>query len=306
VSAPHPPGSLILANAALLGAAFSWGSFYGVAEELLRTWDPYSLSIVRLVLASVILSVVLRLSEGPRAFSSRLPWRHLFLLGGVGIGTFALLLSLGIQYSGAISSALVFTSSPIVAAFLARILIGHRLRWFVIAGAALAVAGGAIVSLRDGQIELKGGEVLLLVAIFLFNWYSLKIPDWLRGFSKLSMTTLTIVTGAIVATVIYGIGVTIGLIEPRASFTPRSVALVLYMAVTSLCLAILFWNYGVARLGVPVSAMYANLSSVFAVLVSIAFGVAPDANQIIGGILIFCGVLAAQGGSLLARRRAVV
>jgi drug/metabolite transporter (DMT)-like permease len=306
VTGGQPSGGLLLANAALLGAAFSWGSFYSVAEELLRSWDPYSLSIARLSLASVILSFVLCVREGPRAFSPRLPWGRLFLLGGIGIGTFSLLLSLGIRYSGAISSALVFTTTPLVAALLARILSGHRLRWFVVVGAVLAVAGGAVVSLKGGQIEFKGGEIILLVAIVLFNWYSLKLPEWLMGHSHLSMTVLTIITGAIVAIGIYGGGVGLGLFEPSASFTPRSIAFLLYITLTSLCLAILFWNYGVARLGVSVAAMYTNLSSVFAVLVSLAFGVAPEVNQIIGGVLILCGVLSAQLGSLLARGRAVV
>lgn len=306
MNAGRPSGRLLLANAALLGAAFSWGSFYSVAEELLHTWDPFSLSIARLSLASIILSFVLWMREGPRAFAPGLPWGRLFLLGGIGIGTFSLLLSLGVLYSGAIASALVFTTSPLVAAFLARILSGHRLRWFVVVGAVLAVAGGVIVSIKSGRIEFKGGEIILLVAIVLFNWYSLKLPEWLTGHSHLSMTVLTIVTGTIVATGLYGGGIGLGLIAPSASFTPRSIVFLFYITITSLCLAILFWNYGVARLGVPAAAMYTNLSSVFAFLVSFAFGVVPEANQILGGLLILAGVLSAQIGNRLARGHAVV
>lgn len=60
-------------------------------------------------------------------------------------------------------------------------------------------------------------------------------------------------------------------------------------------LAILFWNFGVSHVGVPVATLYTSLAPVFSVAVAAAFfGSTVTLQQIAGGMLILAGVVRMQ------------
>src|SRR3546814_2970982 len=59
--------------------------------------------------------------------------------------------------------------------------------------------------------------------------------------------------------------------------------------------AILFWNFGVSHVGVPVATLYTSLAPVFSVLVaSLFFGSHVTLQQVAGGMLILAGVVRMQ------------
>src|SRR5690606_30697383 len=59
--------------------------------------------------------------------------------------------------------------------------------------------------------------------------------------------------------------------------------------------AILFWNYGVSHIGVPVATLYTSMAPVFAVMVAaLFFDASVTLQQVAGGALILAGVLRMQ------------
>ncbi len=285
---------LVLANAALTGAIFLWGSFYSVVEELLHTWDIFSVTAGRLLLGSAILSAALLLREGPRAFSPALPWGRIVLLGGVGFGLFCTFITIGIGNAGTITSAFIATTTPIVTAFMARLVLRQRLRRETLIGAALALVGGVLVAVKGGALEFHGGEVFVFAAAVCFAWYSIMVPRWMAGHSQLSIAALTVGVGAAFTVLFWALAMAFGATAFRYDFSPRSIALLVYVAVASVCLAVMFWNYGVVRLGAPLASIYSNLAPVFAALVAVVFGIYPTTMQLLGGAIILAGVVIAQ------------
>jgi drug/metabolite transporter (DMT)-like permease len=80
-------------------------------------------------------------------------------------------------------------------------------------------------------------------------------------------------------------------------------ALLAYLAATSVCLAVILWNYGTKRIRVEVASMYSNLCPVFTVLTSIAFGVYPTSAHLLGGMLILSAIVWAQGSRGVSQPR---
>lgn len=294
MDAPVPPGLRLAANASLAGAVLLWSSFYGVMEELVRGWDVFSLTVFRLVLGSAILCGMLLLREGRGAFLRPLPWLRIAALGGIGFGLFCIFITLGILYAGAIASAFVFTTSPIVTAFVARVAVGQRLGPGTLVGAALALMGGALVALKDGAVEIRGGEIFILACVTCFAWYSIMLPRWLPGLSTLSAAAFTVSTGTLVTIPVGALALAAGLVEFRVDLSPRSLLLMVYLAVTSLCFAVMLWNFGVRHVGATVGSMYSNLSPVFAAFIAMALGIYPTPMQVLGGLVILTGVITAQ------------
>lgn len=263
-------------------------------EELVRGWDVFSLTVFRLVLGSIILCGMLLVREGRGAFLQPLPWLRIAILGGVGFGLFCIFITLGILYAGAIASAFVFTTSPIVTAFVARVAVGQRLGPGTLVGAALALAGGALVALKDGAVEIRGGEVFILACVTCFAWYSIMLPRWLPGLSTLSAAAFTVSTGMLVTIPVSALALALGLAEFRIDLSPRSLLLMVYLAVTSICFAVMLWNFGVRHVGATVGSMYSNLSPVFAAFIAMALGIYPTLMQVLGGLVILAGVIVAQ------------
>jgi drug/metabolite transporter (DMT)-like permease len=167
----------------------------------------------------------------------------------------------------------------------------------------LAVAGGVLARLwgsagivRSGA---QGGELLLVMSSACWAWYSLGCQRWLPGQSQLWITAGTVAPATASVGFVYLIARASGIAQAPDPVPALDALALAWMAISSTCMGVLFWNAGVSRLGLPVSALYLNLIPVVAILVAAASGVVPRWPQIAGGLLVLAGVAQAQ-----LRRRA--
>ena len=65
-------------------------------------------------------------------------------------------------------------------------------------------------------------------------------------------------------------------------------------AIFATALSIFSWNMGVQRAGLAAGSLWQNMVPVFAVLISMLYGIYPSAQQIAGGIIVLGGVLYMQ------------
>jgi len=273
---------------------------FPVADHLLATWDPYVLACTRLGLAAVVLVTALALREGRWLVIAALPWRDIWLLGGAGLAVGTTLLALGIKHSGATAAAIISASSPIVAAFVARVLFAIAIPRAVLAGAVLAVGGGVLAALAGRRAGgLGGGEVLVLLSLTFWLCYSQSAQRRLGALSQLAITALTVLAGAVTLAAALPILIALGIAEARLDLAPPSLALVVYIAVGPASLSIFLWHFGVSRMGVTVASIWGNLVPVIVVLITLAGGASLQALHLVGGVLIVAGALTAQ----LARTR---
>jgi drug/metabolite transporter (DMT)-like permease len=304
--------SLVIANLGMVVMIIMWGSFFPVLEYLLKTWDPMSATIGRHFLAVVTLLTVLTLRERTLPLHGRLPWRHLWWLGLIGMTMSSIMTTLGVYFSSGVSAAIVAATNPITSAITARLVQRLPLMPGIIIGTVLSTAGGLIAILDSpgmdvsagGLAGLRGGEVLMIGANVAFTWYSIMAQHWLRGYSQLHITGLTSFSGLVGLAVVWLAASASGLNLVRLDFGWANVLIIVYMGSLSVALGNFLWNFGVSRTGVVVAAMYGNLIPIIAVLITLVWlGTPPSTGQIIGGMLIIGGVLYAQLRTLRAARR---
>jgi drug/metabolite transporter (DMT)-like permease len=172
---------------------------------------------------------------------------------------------------------------------------------------ALAVAGGLLVRLSAGGAGLaagfRGGEILLLLGSGCWAWYSLACQRWLPGYSQLRITAITFLPGAAFLALLDGAAAAAGLTRASSAMLLTDALLVAWMAVSAGCLGVVFWHFGVSRLGLPMAALYLNGAPVVSLLLAIAFGVVPTWLQLVGALLVVAGVLQAQLRRLTGSRR---
>ena len=299
---PLSTRSVILANGGLLVMVMMAGAFFPILEQLLRSWDAWSVTAARQLVGGIALCAVLGLRERRLPLPRGVAWWRLFLVGGVGIALSSVVTSLAVLYSGGVSAAIVSAANPIVAALVARLLYRQKLAPAVLVGAVLAVAGGAIAILGSGEgfASFRGGEILMLVAGAVWTWYSIAAQRLLAGHSQMAIAAWTTLPAGIVMLAVTLLLGTAGLVAIRVDFGPASLLMLGYAGLLSIGVGNVLWHYGVSRIGVAVAMMYGNLIPVAAVLVTLWFGGSPSAAQIGGGAVILLGVLYAQ----VAGRRA--
>src|SRR5262249_22166039 len=154
----------LLANIGLVVTAFAWGSQIPVLNELFGRWDPYFLAAVRYVLAVPVLLVILAVIEPSRGILRP-------LLGGRGLsawaalGLFVPLYTLGVAHANPNTAAILGSTGPVVAIFVAWAGFGMKMERSMVPSIALAMAGGMLATYdptRAGSpFDIRGGEFLI-------------------------------------------------------------------------------------------------------------------------------------------------
>jgi drug/metabolite transporter (DMT)-like permease len=309
-SAESTPRERLLAGLGLLVTSLCWGSMVPTTANLLATVDPFLLPASRYLIAVPSLAITVLLTERGRAWPSYLPWGHIFLLGAFGMAGWATCLTLGIYFSDPITATAISAVSPVLAALLARIFDHRPLTRAVYLGMALAVIGGLIVALfKPGQVlalGFRGGELIILFGLCLWTLYSIKAQHWLAplGLSQLRVTLLTASAAAVGLWIVFFIGILIGFAEaPTEIPSARTLVELVWLGVGPTALGVVFWNLGIARLGVAISSLYTNLAPVISVGLAVVFlGSQTTAMQILGGLIVLAGVIWMQLYGLKAAR----
>ena len=273
-----------------------WATHFLVTDSLLQTWDPYFVTAGRLLSGTFFLMAIYAFRTRGRPLR-RIPWRPALLLGTLGISISTVFLTLGVKHAGPVSAAIVAATSPIVAAFMARVIFRAPLGLAVLFGAAVAVAGGIVAALgsdAEGNEGLRGGELFILAAVILFTWYSIGAQRWLSGVSQLGITAITIMIGGLTVLAALPILVGTGIAEFRFELDAHSVLSVLYLGAGPASFSLFTWHWGISRVGVTIASIYSNLAPVVVVTIRMIQGEPPTSFHLIGGALIIAGVLVAQ------------
>jgi drug/metabolite transporter (DMT)-like permease len=288
-----------LAHLGLLITAFAWGSQIPALTVLFERWDPYFLAAARYVLAAPVLLLILLLWEGGRFDPRPLRSGKLWLLG-LALGLFVPLYTLGIAHANPNTAAILGSAGPVIAAFVAWAGFALPLPRALMPAVLLALAGGVLATYDparpDTPFDIRGGEVLIVLAAICWNWYSLAAQRWLAGWSQIRISSMTMVPGAIVSVVVYAGAAALGEVPwpTRLPDTALDIGLILWMTLMAVIAGLFFWNYGVLKAGLLVSSIYLNFVPVFAVAITSALGTPPTALQLLGGMLVLASVVYAQ------------
>ncbi len=287
-----------------LSASVLWGLNLPLSAALLRHFDPFWVSPLRYVVASVLLAGMVAASLGARQLRAPIPlWRVAVL--SLFVAGFLVLYNLGLYRTDPMTVAALSAGSPVYVAVVSRLMTGERLQrgfWgattLTLIGAGIAIVGRVRAgTLTGGAGGGQGGEVMVVLAICSWTGYSILAQRWFApGTPQMRRTYLTTLGALPWLLLFWSLARTTGL-AGAPNLQPSAVALVQLLVAAVFCtaLATVAWNTGVNRLGIQTGGLWQNTIPVFAVLISLLFfGVQPVAEQLIGGAVVLAGVMYMQ------------
>lgn len=261
--------------ALLLVPPLMWAGNATVGRLVHELISPMTLNFLRWVLAFVLL---LPLAYPVlKAKSSVWPlWKRYGLLGFLGVGCYNSLQYLALKTSTPINVTLVASSTPVFMLGLGALFFQQRIRMRQLIGAVLSIAGVLLVLCRGdvqalAQVELVMGDVFVLIATAAWAWYSWLLaqpqdPPEVRSnwayFLMAQMAFGLVWSGAFTAAEWLGPGGGV-----MVWGWPLAAALV-YVAVGPALLAYRCWGLGVQQVGPSVAGFFANLTPLFAAIMS--------------------------------------
>jgi drug/metabolite transporter (DMT)-like permease len=279
-----------------------WAGNAVVGRLLVGAVPPLMFNALRWGLALLIL-----LPLGWRVFQSwkdiGARWQYLTALGLLGMGSYNALLYGSLQTSTPLNVTLIAASTPVFMLLMGSFFYGVKSRSAEVLGAVLSLLGVAVVLSRGSWTTLLSvrfvvGDVLMLLAVVVwsaYTWLLARPPAHMQGKARPAWGWAEFLL----------IQVSIGCVWSFSAaglewqFTHQAVvwgpALWLgcvYVAIGPSVLAYWCWGQGVAAMGPAVAAFFANLTPVFAALLSAALlGEWPHAYHLLAFALILLGIV---------------
>lgn len=267
-----------------------WAGNFIVIKRALDDVPPVGFTLLRFVLASVVLLVVLRWREGSVSMPRRdaLP---ILGLGVMGFGLYQILWTTALDQINAGDSAVLIATTPVLTAVLAVAAGADTLTPAKLGGSILSFIGvGLVISAGPGigQGGALGGYVLTLIAALCWAGYTAFGAPFLARQSPLRTTTWATVGGTLtlvplgLAQLLTTEGIVLG---PEVGLT------VLYSGMLAAGLGNVIVFHGVHLLGpTRVTAMQTLVPALAVVLAFVVLNEAIRPGQLLGGAVIIGGV----------------
>lgn len=276
---------------------------------------PVTLNVMRWAVAGVLLlPLAWRIFARPRELLAR--WRHLLLLGTLGVGSYNALQYLALLTSSPINVTLIAASMPVWMLAVGAVFYRERPRATQLAGAAISLAGVLLVLARgDPQALLRvhfvAGDLFVLVAVVCWAFYSWQLarpPADMRGAQAPQVDDGATRRGwnwaeALMAQIVFGLVVGVACSGVEVALSPAvpmlwnawTLAGIAFIAIGPSILAYRTWGAGVALAGPAVAAFFSNLTPVFAAVLSAAvLGEAPQWFHGVAFAMIVAGIAVGQ------------
>jgi drug/metabolite transporter (DMT)-like permease len=248
-----------------------WAGNAVVARMIVGEVPPVALSLARWVIALALLApFAWQAALRHRAVLAR-HWRILLAIGPLGVGAYNTLQYIALQTSTPMATSLIASSSPVFILALGALVFGERTRSAQWLGAALSVGGVLLVMARGdpanlAQLAFVPGDLIMLVANLTWTLYT-----WLlrRHRPDLPFAPLLLVQVAIgVVAIAPFAALEASLSTARIQWSGGAAAAMLYMAVFPSLAAYWCWDLGIRRVGAVIPVYFANLTPVFAAVLS--------------------------------------
>ncbi len=282
----------------LLAPPLLWAGNAVVGRLVTDLVPPITLNFLRWALAFVIL---LPLAGSVLRRGSVLwpHWKRFAVLGLLGVGCYNALQYLALKTSTPLNVTLVAASTPVWMLGIGALFFRQKVARRQMLGALLSIAGVLLVLSRGEwaallQVRLVIGDVYVLLATVAWAFYS-----WLLARPDDPPELRNHWAAFLLAQIVFGLGwsglfagAEWTLTEAHIQWGWPLAAALLYVAVGPAILAYRCWGLGVQRVGPNVAGFFANLTPLFAAVLSAAFlGELPHLYHALAFVLIVGGIV---------------
>ena len=226
-------------------------------------------------------------------------WRRFAVLGLLGVGAYNALQYLALQTSTPLNVTLVAASTPVWMLGIGWLFFAQPVSRRQMLGALLSIIGVLVVLSRGQWAQLAGvrlvpGDLYVLLATAAWAFYS-----WMLSQPKEPSTIRSGWAAFLMAQVVFGLGWSGLFAASEWALTDAHIvwgwplaAALLYVAVGPAILAYRCWGIGVLRASPAMAGFFANLTPLFAALLSAPFlGELPQAYHGLAFVLIVGGIV---------------
>lgn len=284
--------STLRAYSALLFSVVMWGCVPVAIRYLVVDLRPDTVLLLRLF-PTGILAISLLVFIGSRPIAGR-DWPRILVAALVGNCGYQVLVHFGIKTVPASWTGMLFGLEPLFIALFALVLSHERATPQLWAGMAVALAGTALLAYASlsgtSDVGLTG---LAMVFVSTMGWgiYTVVLRPVAEKYGVLEISCLTLAISALPM---------IGFLKADVGATVERLTLDQWAAVAFLILfgtflAVIFWNYGVNRIGSARAGVFLYLQPlVAAVGGALLLGESITWVLVVGGLLILAGVAIAE------------
>jgi drug/metabolite transporter (DMT)-like permease len=283
-----------------------WAGNAVVGRLLVGHVPPLTLNFVRWVLAALLLA--------PLGWQALRDWRviaaswpYLLAIGCLGVGAYNAFQYVALTTSTPLNVTLLAASSPLWMLAVGALLFGQRTAPRQIVGALLSLAGVLLVVSRGSvatlaQVQLVAGDVYILIGALawaVYSWLLVQPPAWLRPPSRETLQAWGW-AGVLLVQMLFGLLAAGAAAAGEVTLTDAAainwrngwlLAALLFVAVGPSILAYRCWGLGVALGGPALAAFFANLTPLFAALLSaLLLGETPRGYHALAFALIVAGI----------------
>lgn len=271
-----------------------WAGNAVVARALVGVVPPIALSWGRWALAlALLLPFAWRALVAERA-TLVANWRAIAWMGVLGVGCYNTFQYIALQTSSVLNVTLVAASTPVFALVVGRLFFQAPVAPLQWAGAAVSLGGVAWVLVRGdvgnlATFAFTPGDLVMLAANLTWTLYTWLLRTRRPGLTFAPFLAAQMLAGC--AAITPFLLVEAALTEATVAWGPASIAAFLYVALLPSLVAYACWDRGVARVGAVLPVYFANLTPVFAgVLSTVLLGESPHAYHFVGLLLIVGGI----------------
>ncbi|MGE7923043.1 DMT family transporter [Viridibacillus arvi] len=272
----------------LFCCVFAWGSNFIFGAILVNVFAPSVIAFIRLIFIVLFLwSITFRDVRNYRL--SKKDFLILVIAGLIGITLNQWSFYASLQYSEPVKAALILALSPIMTAILSVVFFKERKKkvfWFgslaALLGVWLVITNGSFVTIHFGK-----GELLITLTMLSFSIFLIFVQQLSKSMPPGVITFYSNIFGLI------------GLLPfvqwkymEQALTVPLSYWLLLIVtAIIMHGLCTYLWNNSIQKVGASNASLLMNLEPFIAMVVGlIVLGTPIDLFQLLGGIVIVCGV----------------
>ena len=274
--------------AAIIAVNMVWGLDFIAIEYMMEQVSPHMFTLIRLIIGSLILSVLVFIKRGGLHIK-REDLLRVFIAGSVGMAVYFTIENLGTGLTSASFSSLIMATVPIFGMIGDRLVFGNRITVVKIIGIIASIIGVyMLVSGEPMGINMTGFAAMLVSAI-LWAFYIVYTKPLFERYDL-----LTLLTGLFLSGLITQIPIAIvsqGISHAEFNMTRTGAIVTVVTAIVCIIIGEFLYVYAIGKLSPTTTSAFENVLPVTTVLFSfLLFGKSLTGLQIIGGLVIMVAV----------------